>query len=301
MNKITKVIEIICVIVIAVAVVFLILHFHKSTTISNSPVATVLYSCDGGKTITASYYQGATAPTPASGQEPTPTGSVSLTLADGSTMTLAQTISADGARYANADESFVFWEKGNSVMVLENGAEKNYTGCIAVSPEDSLPQIYATSTMGFSLRLPGDFAVDESYKYQEMGPGKDISGVKFTIPASMATGTNLSSDTYLSVEQIPNVADCEASLFLDPQHLATTTITDNGVDYSVASSTGAGAGNRYEETVYALPATNPCTAVRYFIHYGVIENYPAGTVREFDPQALTSTFNTIRRTLLLAQ
>ena len=67
--------------------------------------------------------------------------------------------------------------------------------------------------------------------------------------------------------------------------------------YSVASSTGAAAGNRYEETVYALPGTNHCIAVRYFIHYGVIENYPVGLVREFDKKSLLKEFDTIRRTL----
>ncbi|HVS79986.1 MAG TPA: hypothetical protein VHF05_03315, partial [Candidatus Paceibacterota bacterium] len=77
------------------------------------------------------------------------------------------------------------------------------------------------------------------------------------------------------------------------------TITENGTDYSVASSTGAGAGNRYEETVYALPGTNPCVGVRYFVHYGVIENYPAGAVKEFDRQSLLSTFDSMRKTLIL--
>lgn len=188
-------------------------------------------------------------------------------------------------------------------MVLENGAEKNYTGCIAVAsnPVGDLPQIYSNSTDGFSIRLPAGYATGESYKYQELGPKKDISGIKFTIATSTATGTNLASDSYLSVEQIPKVTDCKAALFLDPQQVATSTLTDNGVDYSVASSTGAGAGNRYEETVYALPGTNPCTAVRYFIHYGVIENYPAGTVQQFDQQSLLATFDAIRRTLTIAQ
>ena len=85
------------------------------------------------------------------------------------------------------------------------------------------------------------------------------------------------------------------------QQVSTSTITDNGTIYSVASSTGAGAGNRYEETVYALPGTNPCVAVRYFIHYGVIENYPAGTVQAFNQPALLATFDAIRRTLVIVQ
>jgi hypothetical protein len=75
-------------------------------------------------------------------------------------------------------------------------------------------------------------------------------------------------------------------------------MNDGEMLYSVASSTGAAAGNRYDETVYALPGTNPCIAVRYFIHYGVIENYPAGTVRAFDEAALRSEFDAIRRTLI---
>lgn len=37
------------------------------------------------------------------------------------TMTLDQAISADGARYATTDESIVFWNKGNSVLITQNG------------------------------------------------------------------------------------------------------------------------------------------------------------------------------------
>jgi hypothetical protein len=172
---------------------------------------------------------------------------------------------------------------------------------VANQPAIGLPQIYSNGTDGFSIRLPAGYTNDESYRYQELGPGKSISGVKFTISTSTAVGTNLGSDSYISVEEIPNVQNCSANLFLDQQHLATNTITDNGTTYSVASSTGAGAGNRYEETVYALPGTNPCAAVRYFIHYGMIDNYPAGTVQEFDQQELLATFDAIRRTLVIAQ
>ena len=124
MNK-TKIIETLGIIVLAAVVVLFVLHFRSSFAGSDfgQPVATVLYSCNN-KGITAVYYNGETKTPTDPDQPPTPGGSVVLTLADGSTMTLPQTISADGARYANADESFVFWEKGNSVMVLENGAEK---------------------------------------------------------------------------------------------------------------------------------------------------------------------------------
>jgi len=166
-----------------------------------------------------------------------------------------------------------------------------------------LPEIYSSSALGFSIHYPTGFTVDDSYKYQELGPGKDISGVKFTIPASLVAGTNLGSDSYLSVEQIPSATTCSAGLFLDLQgqktNLNPTTVVDRGTTYSLASTTGAGAGNRYEETVYVLSSVKPCTAVRYFIHYGVIENYPVGAVHQFDETAILAQFDKIRRTLTI--
>ena len=54
---------------------------------------------------------------------------VSLTLSNGRRITLPHALSADGARYANADESFVFWNKGNTAFVTENGTT-TYDGCV---------------------------------------------------------------------------------------------------------------------------------------------------------------------------
>ncbi len=179
---------------------------------------------------------------------------------------------------------------------------KNNTEPVTVTDNNELTQKYESSEHGFSIRYPQGFTVDEKYNYQGFGPGKDIPGVKFMIPQDMATGTNLGSDTHLSVEQISNAKNCGAGSFLDLGNGEKVTILEeNGITYSVASLSGAGAGNRYEEKVYAIPGTNPCMAVRYFIHYSVIENYPPGTVKAFDEAALTSTFDKIRKTLVINQ
>ncbi len=277
-----------------------------------APFATVAYSCSANKTMTAAYYAGEEAPAPVPGEPPVPTGSVVLSLSDGRVMTLARTLSADGMRYASDGESFIFWSRGNGALVLENTQEKSYIGCIAVAPEPtgkSLPVVYSNSGMGFSLRLPSlagsisknhlaGYSADEKYRYQELGPGKDIAGIKFTIPSTMATGTNLSSNTYLSIEAIPDSPICTAALFIE-RGMTAYMIPEGNVTYSIASSTGAAAGNRYDETVYALPDTNPCFAVRYYVHYGDIGNYPKGAVREFDYRALLAEFDTIRRTLVV--
>ena len=94
-------------------------------------VATVSYGCDASRTVLASYYSGESKP--ALGDQPSiPGGAVVVSLSDGRSMTLHQTISADGARYANVDESFVLWNKGSGVMILEHDQEQSYTHCSAV-------------------------------------------------------------------------------------------------------------------------------------------------------------------------
>ncbi|MFA5830576.1 MAG: MliC family protein [Candidatus Paceibacterota bacterium] len=284
----------------------------QNKAVPEKPVASVFYVCNGEKTIQAEYYKGTPVPVKP-GEPPVPTGSVRLKFDDGRLLALPQTISADGTRYANTDESFVFWGKGNGAMILENGAEpssvrppadsgaakENYIGCVKIAPEPAgsgLSQIYTEPSGKFSLRLPPDYAVVPSYKY-EMEPDKTISGIKFLIPQAFSRGTNLSEDSYISVESLPETDKCAANLFLYDSRMEER--TENGTAYSVASSTDAGAGNRYEETVYAFPETNPCVAIRYFIHYMVFENYAPGMVKEFNKSSLIQQFDQIRSTLIL--
>lgn len=259
---------------------------------------TFSYICNEDKTITATAYKGQPAPTPAPGEPPTPTGRANISLSDGRDLSLKQTISADGVRYANDDESFVFWNKGNGALVLENNVDKSYIGCILVAPDPGgLPQVY--HGVNFTLRFPIGYAISETYKYQHLGPGKEIAGVSFNISTSTYEGTNLSSDTYISVETLPDVSECTAVHFYSSQKASTT--TDAGVEYSVIKQGDAAAGNRYEETVYALSGTNPCVAVRHVVHYGFFDNYPEGAKKEFDKMALLKEFDAIRRTLVVAQ
>lgn len=128
-----------------------------------------------------------------------------------------------------------------------------------------------------------------------VAPGVETRGSSYTIPAELADGTNLAHDTYISYEEYEG-SSCEPKDFLDGV-TDVHEVTDDGVAYLVGARVGAGAGNRYDETVYVFKDYTPCSAVRYYIHYGVIENYPEGTVREFDRAALIASFDDFRRTL----
>jgi hypothetical protein len=98
---------------------------------------------------------------------------------------------------------------------------------------------------------------------------------------------------------MPQASKCTAGQFLSTKTIKSQIITDGNTSYSVASSSDAAAGNRYEETVYALTGSQPCLAVRYFVHYGAIGNYPDGAVKEFDKKTLINQFDSIRHTLVI--
>lgn len=157
---------------------------------------------------------------------------------------------------------------------------------------------FTSSNFGFSIQYPKEYTAEMNYTYSNLGHGKDIFGVSFTIPENYTTGTNLSDDSRISVESLPSQTDCSAEPFLDnPQNIQT--LTENGAQYSVADSVSPAAGNIYEEKVYALVGSKPCAAIRYFIHSGNIYNYPAGAVKEFDKEKLLKEFDQIRKTLVI--
>jgi membrane-bound inhibitor of C-type lysozyme len=90
-------------------------------------ITNVAFKCDAGKTVQAQFMQNTI------GQ-----GSVALELSDGRSMTLPQTISADGGRYAKPDESFVFWAKGKGAFIEEgapyaqSGQKMTYSNCATI-------------------------------------------------------------------------------------------------------------------------------------------------------------------------
>jgi membrane-bound inhibitor of C-type lysozyme len=97
-----------------------------------APVNTVQYACAQGRSLVAEYFDGATRTAP--NGMPIPGGHVVLTLADGKKLNLPQTLSGSGIRYANADESFVFWSKGDTAFVEEGPKQmQSYSGCVGKS------------------------------------------------------------------------------------------------------------------------------------------------------------------------
>lgn len=279
-------------IALGIIAVFLILFvcvfvLWKWTNIGRPPLlGQGFFVCDGNKTIDARFYA----------------DRVFVTMSDGRKMKLPQGVAASGARYVNKDESVVFWNKGDTAFVTEGlPAVQTFFNCEIVKPGEEPHTTYASTTLGVSIRYPRSFILHPSYHYDQFGEKKLINGFKFTIPSSVATGTNLSSfDTGISIETLPRAKNCTADIFI-PDDVRASLAVEDGVTYSVATSTGVAAGNRYEEIVYAFSSSTPCIAVRYLIHTTAIENYEPGSVRVFDRTTLVHTFDSIRRSVVLRQ
>jgi len=75
-------------------------NYEKQAQIIN----TAVFACPENKAIYAEFTK----------------NKVKLKLSDGRELTIPQTISASGARYANSDETFIFWNKGNGAFIEEN-------------------------------------------------------------------------------------------------------------------------------------------------------------------------------------
>lgn len=81
-----------------------------------SAVIKAKFVCAGSKSIAAEFVN-------------SPSAQVHLALSDGRKLTLPQAVSASGARYANASESFVFWNKGRTAFVQEGG-QTTFADCV---------------------------------------------------------------------------------------------------------------------------------------------------------------------------
>jgi len=78
----------------------------------------VTFLCDSAKTIGAVFY-------------PENDRFVSLELSDGRNLSVPRAISASGARYANTDETFVFWNKGDTAFITEGeDFKETFSGCL---------------------------------------------------------------------------------------------------------------------------------------------------------------------------
>jgi membrane-bound inhibitor of C-type lysozyme len=110
LNKIIFLVSVIVLLALAVA-------FYELKD-KDPAVTSVIFTCKDSKVIIAKF------------DTKTDKG-VDLRLSDGRELFVPHAISASGARYANKDETFVFWNKGNTAFITEGKEGKlTFIDCI---------------------------------------------------------------------------------------------------------------------------------------------------------------------------
>lgn len=150
--------------IIALGVICILIVFGVWYTFYGKPAQqisqndkTVVFMCDASKSITATFHL------------PSDTN-VSLVLSDGRNMDVPHAISASGARYANADESFVFWNKGDTAFVIEgigSNSTTTFTNCVlndtAHAGTDTVLKTYTNDQYGFEITYPNTLVATTTF------------------------------------------------------------------------------------------------------------------------------------------
>lgn len=131
-------ISIVALVLIAVGATIYFISQNNNKKSNENIIATATFNCDNGKNIHAIFFD----------------GKVELTLSDGRNMLIPQAISASGARYTNQDESFVFWNKGDTAFIQENN-NTTFDNCstLQTSNEQKTQVVYENTEYNFSVVL----------------------------------------------------------------------------------------------------------------------------------------------------
>jgi hypothetical protein len=162
-----------------------------------------------------------------------------------------------------------------------------------VPPIVSNYQTYIDQSGIFSFAFPTDFSIvgNVSGSTQDWSVNATTSGMvlaRVDVPQSYEPGTNFGDARFTVGTSTDPSAITECLTNPNGNFGSTTPVMINGASFTKITFTGAGAGNRYDTTSYRTVRDNQCYAVEYTIHYGVIENYPVGAVKEFDEARVQS-------------
>ncbi len=232
---------------------------------------TVVFVCDGSKSVTATF-------------DMTSDAQVGLVLSDGRSMSLSHTVSADGARYANSDESIVFWNKGNTAFITEGLGSKSpttYANCV----EQSIPNQNATTTMytndtyGFQIEYPKSLMATTTFtnNYILRNQWKSLASPNSTgvpivsIPVlrinqgGVATGRSypLSFDAEVHIGVSTNPADVVTCLEPDAGYTKEpeADVTIGGVSFTRFSFSDAAMGTYLQGESYRAVHNDACYAI----------------------------------------
>ncbi len=150
---------------------------------------------------------------------------------------------------------------------------------------------YRNDEAGYTVQYPKDFFVNESGK-NPLNSNESFYGIFFNFPSSFTLGTNLSKESYISIETKAEVA-CTPSDFTytgEGPISKSLSLQSDGISWTGKAGSDAAAGNYYTETIYTTMHNKTCYGAKLFLHATNVGNYEPGTIREFDQDAIDTIF-----------
>lgn len=232
MNKIIVAIFLLVIIAVAALGLVLFLKYEKAepvlvetTDTQTVPEADIqaVFSCADSKMIFADFSD----------------RQVTLTLSDKRAYALPQTISASGARYADEEETVVFWNKGNTAFIQEDGVE-TFRDCVAAEAPLIDTAIYGSEVYGISFAYPTMYYLHEREAGTPERPQGSIVLVEDTqenrdlingVSTEPREGpTSITIDIYENPNQLSALAWAERDTNWTISNRATTTVAVGGFE-----------------------------------------------------------------------
>jgi hypothetical protein len=167
--------------------------------------------------------------------------------------------------------------------------------------QDELPipmmtgfKTYENKVFGFSFSYPesGKIIVDSGFP---LSIGVPI--IRTDLPQAIFSGTNLIEAAFM-VGASSSPASVDACLIQqDNEKIEDQPVKISGTEFKIFSSNGAAAGNLYETTSYRAVKNRICYESLLLLHSANIQNYPEGSVKQFDKAAAIRTLKNILGTL----
>ena len=157
---------------------------------------------------------------------------------------------------------------------------------------------YDNEEFGFTIGRPASSPVETS-GFEAYLPLTQKPVVGFALTPELFQGTNLiDAGVYIGAISDPTVAEKWDQPAADSGEQSAGTAEINGVSFAVFTSTGAAAGNIYDQKVYRTLRDGTCFEIVELLHSGNIGNYEEGTIVEFDKatfqgylEAMVQTFS----------
>jgi membrane-bound inhibitor of C-type lysozyme len=244
--------------------------YPVKSNVTTAPLGAVAYTCDAGKSFTATFSD----------------ASVALTLSHGRTLTLPQVMSGSGIRYELGAIALV--GKGSDAFIEENGTQ-TFANCIvnasgAMATTTTTTKTFTDNGNTFSFAYSPDLnASGAGIGYtQEWMSNATTTGLvlaKLTLPKSFQPNTNF-SEAKLTVGTSADPSAI-ASCLTDTTGTSVnkSTVIINGTTFTKFVGSDAGAGNLYQTTSY---------------HTTNIGNYsPDQGIKEYDSAKVNAVLDSV--------